>query len=71
MDNMSRDIMVGADVIAEFLGMRRRQVYRAAEYGYLPVFRVGALICARRTTLTKWIEQQEGASLDRTASGEA
>ncbi len=56
---MSRDLMVGATTIANYLGVRKRQVYHAAEHGYLPLFRMGSLICGRRTTLARWVEEQE------------
>jgi hypothetical protein len=60
---LSDDMIVGADAIATFLGVKRRQVYNASERGYLPVFRLGALICARKTTLASWVTEQERASL--------
>ncbi len=59
---LSSDILEGADKIANFLfgdpGQRRR-VYWLAEKQSLPVFRLGQLICARKSTLQKWIEKQE------------
>lgn len=71
---MSADLLVGAASIADFLGVRRRQVYHASEHSYLPLFRVGALICGRRSTLEKWVTDQEqmafGAS-DRTGQSDA
>ena len=57
------DIIVGADEIASFLGIKRRQVYNASERGYLPLFRMGSLLCARRTTLSRWIVEQERRGL--------
>ncbi len=37
----------------------RRQVYHLARAGKLPVFKLGAILCARRSTLLAWIEAQE------------
>lgn len=60
------DLLKGADAIAEFVfGDRkeRRRVYNLKDRGYLPVFQIGATVCARKTTLLAWIEAQERASI--------
>ena len=60
--NLADDILRGADQIAEFLfGDRgeRRKVYHLTEKFRLPVFRLGSVLCARKSTLTTWIEEQE------------
>jgi hypothetical protein len=59
---LSDDLLRGADSIAEFIfGSRteRRKVYHLVEKSRLPTFRLGALLCARKTKLFEWIEQQE------------
>ncbi|WP_346296433.1 DNA-binding protein [Rhodopseudomonas sp. P1] len=59
---LAGDILSGANEIAEFLyGDRkhRRKVYNLVEADCLPVFRLGANICARRSVLLAWIEKQE------------
>lgn len=56
------DVLKGAGAIAEFLfgsRARRREVYYLAEKSCLPVFKLGAMICARRSTLEAWIVRQE------------
>jgi hypothetical protein len=56
------DLLEGANEIATFLygsPKRRRTVYHLAEKSRLPVFRFGAVLCARRSTLTAWIAEQE------------
>jgi hypothetical protein len=61
--SLSDDLLRGADAIAEFMfgdRKRRRQVYHLVQRGELPVFRLGATLCARRSTLVAWIEAQEG-----------
>lgn len=57
----SLDTLVGAKVIAKFLGITPRQVFRQTEAGNLPVFRLGRIICARPERLREWIAQQEDA----------
>jgi hypothetical protein len=59
---LSDDILRGADEIAEFIfGAKgnRRKVYYLAECSRLPVFRLGSVLCARRSVLLNWIAGQE------------
>lgn len=56
------DLLLGAPRIADFLGIRPRQVYRLIEDGLLPSFKVGGALAARRSTLTEWIAEQEAAA---------
>jgi hypothetical protein len=56
------DLLIGADAIARFLfgeNGSRRKVYYLAETSHLPVFRLGAVLCARKSVLLKWISGQE------------
>ena len=62
-DAIADDVIVGAEALAKFLGLSRRQIYNATEHRHLPVFRVGVLICARRSTLLRWISEAEAASV--------
>jgi hypothetical protein len=69
--SLSDDILRGADAIAEFFfGSRRerRKIYHLAESGQLPVFRMGAVLCARRSRLLAWIEAQEDAGISEPRS---
>jgi hypothetical protein len=62
--SLAGDILHGADGIAEFLyGDRklRRKIYNLVETARLPHFRLGAVICARRSVLLDWIQAQERA----------
>jgi excisionase family DNA binding protein len=61
-DNISNDLLRGADAIANYLGFPRRAVYHAVSKGHLPSFRVGDTVCARKSTLTAWIAEQESAA---------
>jgi hypothetical protein len=61
-DKLADDLLRGADEIAEFIfGERgsRRKVYYLAECTRLPVFRLGSVLCARRSVLLNWIASQE------------
>lgn len=60
--NIAEDLLRGADQIAGFLfgdSKERRRIYHLAQTSRLPVFRLGSVLCARRRTLTAWIEEQE------------
>ncbi len=62
MQPLASDLLRGADAIAtELFGSpsERRKVYHLAETSRLPVFRLGALLCARRSVLLDWIKRQE------------
>lgn len=59
------DLIYGADRIAAFLGIGRRQVYNASARHGMPVFRIGTTICARESTLREWLAEREHASTDR------
>lgn len=62
------DLLTGADKIAAFIGVKPRRIYHLAETKRLPVFRLGTTLCARRSTLMKWIEEMERGSIHRPAS---
>lgn len=68
--SLAADILRGADAIAEYLfgdKKQRRKIYHLAEQSHLPVFRLGALLCARKSTLVDWIAEQEHRSKPRTS----
>lgn len=61
-NSLADDLLRGAEAIAEFLygdAGQRRKVYHLAETSRLPIFRLGSVLCARRTVLLKWIGDQE------------
>lgn len=58
------DLLTGADAIAAFMGLKARRVYHLAETQRLPVFRLGATLCARRSTLLKWIAEMENQAMN-------
>jgi hypothetical protein len=63
---LAGDVIEGADAIAEFLfGSKkyRRRVYYLAESSTLPIFRLGSVLCARKSVLLEFISSQEGRVL--------
>lgn len=59
---LAGDMLRGADEIAAFLlgdPKKRRSIYHLIERGNLPSFKLGAVICARKSTLLHWIAEQE------------
>jgi len=57
------DLLRGADEINEFIFGRtgsRRKIYYLAETSCLPVFRLGSMLCARKSVLLRWIAGHEG-----------
>ena len=62
---LADDLLRGADAIAIFVfgdaKARRKVYYYAGEAKVrMPTFRLGNVICARKSTLRNWIEIQEG-----------
>jgi hypothetical protein len=61
-ESIAGDILYGADSIAAYLygdAKQRRKVYNLIEADRLPHFRLGAMICARKSILLRWISVQE------------
>ncbi|MBP1873505.1 excisionase family DNA binding protein [Ensifer adhaerens] len=55
-----RDLLMGADAIAGYLGVTRRQVYRLVYDEIIPSFKLGGTVAARRSSLEKWMMALEG-----------
>ncbi len=61
-ENLATDILRGADEVAQFLfgdKNERRKVYHLAATSNLPIFKLGSLICGRKSILLNWISEQE------------
>lgn len=70
---LAQDLLQGADQISEFMfgdPKKRRTVYNLAEKARLPVFRLGSVLCARKSVLMRWIEEQEAAATEPTSTSE-
>ncbi len=59
----SDDLLVGADEIGKFLGANTRRAFYLLETRQVPSFKIGRLWHARRSTLTKFFEEQEQQTL--------
>lgn len=53
------DLLMGADAIADYLGVTRRQVYRLVYDQIIPSFKLGGTVAARKSSLTKWMQDLE------------
>jgi hypothetical protein len=63
-ESIADDLLEGAEEIARFMfgsPEKRRRVYHLAAHSDLPLFRLGEVICGRRSTLLAWIAEQEKA----------
>lgn len=58
--NLAADICRGADQIAQFIGTSERRIYHLARIGALPVFREGAILCARKSELRRALSAKQG-----------
>ncbi len=52
-ETLSSDILRGARAIGEYTGLPTRQVFYLAEKNELPIFRLGKIICARKSELRR------------------
>lgn len=58
----AEDMIRGAEEIAFFLygdRTQRRKVYHLAATSNFPIFKLGSMICARKSVVLQWIEDQE------------
>ena len=56
---LADDILKGAEAISEFTGYSVNQITFLLRTGKIPHFRVGKFYNARKSTLLRWIEEQE------------
>jgi hypothetical protein len=77
MATIADDLLRGGAAIAEEVfgdPKERRAVYRLAgavpEEDRLPVFRMGAVLCARKSTLAEWFQAREAKGAVRQTSAE-
>jgi hypothetical protein len=65
--DLGDDLLEGAEEIAKFMFRdknKRRRVYHLAESkNPIPVFRMGSILCARKSTLLRWIAEPEKAAV--------
>ncbi|WP_336620594.1 helix-turn-helix domain-containing protein [Shinella sp. 838] len=53
---------MGAGAIAKHLGITSRQLYRLCYAGSVPTFKLGGAVAARRSTLARWLDEQESGA---------
>lgn len=66
--SIASDLLEGADEVARFVfgsPQKRRRVYDLAARSEIPLFRVGRVLCGRRSTLRAWISAKEAASASK------
>ncbi len=64
--DLASDLLAGADRIADFIygdPRQRRKVYHLVQKSQIPVFKLGAVLCARKSRLLAWIENQEAKAI--------
>jgi hypothetical protein len=67
--NLADDLLYGANAIGRYLFgpddpyRSRKRTYHLVATGAIPTFRLGAAICARRSTLVRCIEEREGRAV--------
>jgi hypothetical protein len=62
---LANDLLYGAAAIAEFMfgdEDERRKVYALAESKQIPVFRLGTILCARKSSLIADVAARERAA---------
>jgi hypothetical protein len=63
------DMLCGAEAIAEYLFGdvgQTHKVYHLAATGGIPTFKMGAIVCLRKSTFLAWVEAQETAGARNT-----
>ena len=63
------DLLYGAAAIASFLGIPKRAAQHQVKIGRIPTFRLGANICATKTSLRTWLRDQEAKALTAQIAG--
>lgn len=62
-ENQPGDLLMGAGAIAKHLGITSRQLYRLCYAGNIPTFKLGGAVAARRSSLTRWLADQEASAM--------
>lgn len=62
-DQEKPDFLEGLQAIADALGIKYRRAHYMHERGELPTFEIAGRICARPSTLKKWLADREAAAL--------
>lgn len=63
MQDLTDHLLHGAAEIAAFLNTSTRRVYHLVDKGTIPVFHLGGLLCCRRSTVVRYIEELEAGEI--------
>lgn len=58
-DEAESDLLRGYQAIGQHLGMSARQAKHQAKLGTIPTFKMGRIVCARRSSLSSRFAQLE------------
>lgn len=62
MDMQMKPSLMTLDELAKYLRMKKVTIYKHAQEGRIPGFKVGSKWRFKKTTVDKWIADKEGAS---------
>ena len=69
MNTRNEDILNGGKEIAAWLGESVGHVMRLGREGKLPIFKAGRLVRARKSTLIRWMAEQEDGAFPNDRDG--
>jgi len=58
-DQEPADLLYGIPAIAAYLRLKSPQIYHLIAKAGLPTFKIGGRVCARKPSITAWLEQRE------------
>jgi len=59
------DLLYGVPAIARYMDMREPQARHLCERGDIPTFRMGRIICSRRSTIDAHLAERQARALAR------
>ncbi len=65
------DLLTGVAEIAPFIKRSRRATYQLRDKGILPIFEIGGILYARKSTLNRLFAEREAAVLAAASSAES
>jgi hypothetical protein len=58
------ELLHGVSAIAAHLGLNKRVIYHLASTTDMPTFRLGTVVCARRSSLDTWLIEREKEAMN-------
>lgn len=65
MSNETRPTLMTIDELAKYLRMKKVTIYKHAQAGKLPGFKVGSSWRFKKSTIDKWIEDRENHKVEQ------